>query len=128
MHQEWQQEEKWQGKPWLEGFEERDLEKYEDLKQGLYRQFVARQLLEKTEGELKSLALEILKSEVGQRLNRITWWLKRWQAELTKKGIFQPDPKITKYIRIPIKRFNKFIVDFVKNPEKMLKTEIFTKK
>ena len=47
---------------------------------------------------------------------------------LTKKGIFQPDPRITKYIRIPIKRFNKFIVDFIKNPENMLNTQTVTKK
>jgi len=40
---------------------------------------------------------------------------------LTKEGIFQPNPKITKYIRIPIKRFNKYICEFVKNPEKLFK-------
>jgi hypothetical protein len=40
---------------------------------------------------------------------------------LTKEGIFQPNPKITKYIRIPIKRFNRYIYEFVKNPEKLLK-------
>ena len=28
---------------------------------------------------------------------------------LTKEGVFQPDPKITKYIRIPLKRFNQYM-------------------
>ena len=37
---------------------------------------------------------------------------------LTKEGRFQPDPKITKYIRIPLKRFNEFIVDFIEAPER----------
>ena len=40
---------------------------------------------------------------------------------LTKEGIFQPNPKITKYIRIPLKRFNQYIIDFIKSPEKMFK-------
>ena len=38
---------------------------------------------------------------------------------LTKEGVFQPNPKITKYIRIPIKRFNQYIYEFIKNPEKL---------
>jgi hypothetical protein len=40
---------------------------------------------------------------------------------LTKEGAFQPNPKITKYIRIPIKRFNQYIYEFIKNPEKLFK-------
>ena len=40
---------------------------------------------------------------------------------LTKEGVFQPNPIITKYIRIPIKRFNQYIIDFLKNPEKFFR-------
>jgi len=36
---------------------------------------------------------------------------------ITKEGGFQPDPKITKYIRIPLKQFNQYMTDFIKNPE-----------
>lgn len=39
---------------------------------------------------------------------------------LTKKGLFQPDPIITKYIRTPLKEFKKYMTDFIKNPEKMI--------
>jgi hypothetical protein len=42
---------------------------------------------------------------------------------LTKKGVFQPNPKITKYIRIPLKRFNQYITDFIKTPEKLIKKQ-----
>ena len=38
---------------------------------------------------------------------------------LTKNGIFQPDPKITKYIRIPIKRIYSYITEFINEPEKL---------
>lgn len=39
--------------------------------------------------------------------------------KMTKDGMFQPDPKITKYIRIPLKRFYSYINNFIKNPEKV---------
>jgi hypothetical protein len=42
---------------------------------------------------------------------------------LTKEGVFQPDPKITRYIRIPLKRFNQYITDFLKAPEKLIKKQ-----
>ena len=38
---------------------------------------------------------------------------------MTKNGIFQPDPKITKYIRIPLKRFYSFMTEFIREPEKL---------
>jgi hypothetical protein len=40
---------------------------------------------------------------------------------LTKNGIFQPDPKITKYIRIPLKRIYSYITEFITEPEKIIK-------
>ena len=40
---------------------------------------------------------------------------------LTKEGVFQPNPIITKHIRIPIKRFNQYFINFLKNPEKLFK-------
>jgi hypothetical protein len=40
---------------------------------------------------------------------------------MTKNGIFQPDPKFTKYVRIPLKRFYSYITEFIKEPEKLLK-------
>lgn len=40
---------------------------------------------------------------------------------LTKNGIFQPDPKITKYIRIPLKRVYTYMSDFIKDPEQLIK-------
>ena len=39
---------------------------------------------------------------------------------LTKNGIFQPDPKITKYIRIPLKRIYSYITEFIDEPEKII--------
>jgi hypothetical protein len=39
---------------------------------------------------------------------------------LTKNGIFQPDPKITKYIRIPLKRIYVYITEFINEPEKII--------
>jgi len=40
---------------------------------------------------------------------------------LTKNGIFQPDPKITKYIRIPLKRVYTYMSEFIKDPEHLIK-------
>ena len=39
---------------------------------------------------------------------------------LTKNGIFQPDPKITKYIRIPLNRIYSYIYEFIDEPEKII--------
>ena len=39
---------------------------------------------------------------------------------ITKEGGFQPDPKITKYLRIPLKQFTEYINEFIKNPENLL--------
>jgi hypothetical protein len=51
---------------------------------------------------------------------------------LTKNGVFQPDPKITKYIRIPLKRIYSYISEFISEPEEIIKKmnkniEIFDK-
>jgi hypothetical protein len=40
---------------------------------------------------------------------------------MTKNGLLQPDPRITKYIRIPLKRFYLYINNFIRNPEKLIK-------
>jgi len=39
---------------------------------------------------------------------------------LTKNGIFQPDPKITKHIRIPLKRIYTYITEFINEPETII--------
>lgn len=39
---------------------------------------------------------------------------------LTKNGYFQPDPKITKYIRIPLKRIYSYMTEFINQPEKLI--------
>jgi hypothetical protein len=40
---------------------------------------------------------------------------------LTKNGIFQPDPIITKYIRIPLKRIYSYMTEFIDEPENIIK-------
>ena len=35
--------------------------------------------------------------------------------ELTKSGMLQPSPEFTKYVRVPIKKFLKYIEDFLKD-------------
>ena len=40
---------------------------------------------------------------------------------LTKNGLLQPDPKITKYIRIPLKRIYSYINEFILYPEDIIK-------
>jgi hypothetical protein len=35
---------------------------------------------------------------------------------LTKKGVFQPTPEFTKYVRVPIKRFAAWMTSFLKDP------------
>jgi hypothetical protein len=40
---------------------------------------------------------------------------------MTKNGIFQPDPRFTRYVRIPLKRFYSYITEFIKDPENSLK-------
>ena len=39
---------------------------------------------------------------------------------LTKNGIFQPDPRLTKYIRIPLKRIYSYITEFIEEPETII--------
>ena len=39
---------------------------------------------------------------------------------LTKNGIFQPDPIITKYVRIPLKRIYSYITEFINEPENII--------
>ncbi len=39
---------------------------------------------------------------------------------LTKNGIFQPNPNITKYIRIPLKRVYSYITEFINEPEQII--------
>ncbi|NIP35236.1 MAG: ParB N-terminal domain-containing protein [Thermoplasmata archaeon] len=36
---------------------------------------------------------------------------------LTKKGVFQPTPEFTKYIRVPLKRFVWWMTAFLKDPQ-----------
>jgi hypothetical protein len=43
---------------------------------------------------------------------------------LTKNGHLQPSPEITKYIRIPAKRFQSYIDEFWKDPKGMLREQI----
>ena len=40
---------------------------------------------------------------------------------MTKNGLLQPDPKFTKYIRVPLKKFCSYITGFVEDPERSLK-------
>jgi hypothetical protein len=40
---------------------------------------------------------------------------------MTKNGLFQPDPRFTKFIRIPLKRFYSYINEFIKDPELILR-------
>jgi len=42
------------------------------------------------------------------------------QFKMTKKGYFQPSPLLTKYIRIPIRKFAAFMKEFLENPWQML--------
>ena len=39
---------------------------------------------------------------------------------LTKKGMFQPTPAFTKFVRIPLKRFVAWMTEFLKDPRGML--------
>lgn len=39
---------------------------------------------------------------------------------LTKEGVFQPSPEITRYVRIPLKRALRYIDEFINCPERML--------
>lgn len=32
---------------------------------------------------------------------------------ITKEGGFQPHPKITKHVRIPLKRYNRYLIDYI---------------
>jgi hypothetical protein len=41
---------------------------------------------------------------------------------LTKKGVFQPTPEFTKYVRVPIKRFVYWTTEFLRDPLSLLKT------
>lgn len=41
---------------------------------------------------------------------------------LTNKGVFQPTPEFTKYVRIPLKRFIWWMTDFLRDPLTLLKT------
>lgn len=41
---------------------------------------------------------------------------------LTKKGLFQPTPEFTKYVRVPLKRFVWWMTAFLKDPLKMSRT------
>jgi hypothetical protein len=41
---------------------------------------------------------------------------------LTKKGLFQPTPEFTKYVRVPLKRFVWWMTAFLKDPLKVSRT------
>jgi hypothetical protein len=45
------------------------------------------------------------------------------QFELTKKGVFQPGPLLTKHVRIPFKKFAAYMKEFLENPRQMLNKE-----
>jgi hypothetical protein len=42
------------------------------------------------------------------------------QFNLTKKGVFQPGPLLTKYVRIPFKKLAAYMKNFLENPWQML--------
>lgn len=42
------------------------------------------------------------------------------QFKMTKKGYFQPSPLLTKYVRIPIKKFTAYMKEFLENPWQLL--------
>lgn len=44
--------------------------------------------------------------------------------QMTKNGIFQPTPEFTKFIRIPAKHFQEYMMNFLKDPEKMLRDQV----
>lgn len=41
--------------------------------------------------------------------------------DLTRDGKLQPGPKYTQYLRVPFKKSEEYLKEFVENPEKMLK-------
>ena len=45
------------------------------------------------------------------------------QFKMTKKGYFQPSPLFTKYVRIPAKRLQEYMINFIKNPKSLLRIE-----
>ncbi len=45
------------------------------------------------------------------------------QFELTKKGVFQPAPLLTKHVRIPFKKLAAYMKEFLENPWQMLGRE-----
>jgi hypothetical protein len=45
------------------------------------------------------------------------------QFKMTQKGYFQPSPLFTKYVRIPLKRFQKYMKNFIQNPKSLLRTK-----
>lgn len=45
------------------------------------------------------------------------------QFELTKKGVFQPAPLLTKHVRIPFKKLAAYMKEFLENPWQMLGKE-----
>lgn len=42
------------------------------------------------------------------------------QFKMTQKGYFQPSPLFTKYVRIPVKRFQEYMKNFIQNPKSLL--------
>lgn len=42
---------------------------------------------------------------------------------LTKKGVFQPDPILTKYVRMPFRRFTAYMKEFMEDPWQKLARE-----
>jgi hypothetical protein len=43
---------------------------------------------------------------------------------LTKRGVFQPTPNFTKYVRVPAKRFQAYMQEFLSDPEKMIRDQL----
>ena len=43
------------------------------------------------------------------------------QFKMTQKGYFQPSPLFTKYVRIPLKRLQEYMIKFIQNPKSLLR-------
>lgn len=43
--------------------------------------------------------------------------------KMTQKGYFQPSPLFTKHVRIPAKRLQEYMINFIKNPKSLLRIE-----
>jgi hypothetical protein len=42
--------------------------------------------------------------------------------DMTKRGLLQPTPRFTKFIRVPVLTFSRYVNEFIKTPFKLLKS------